>query len=117
MSLLEHRLDNVIYRLGLAPSRSVARQLASHGHFLINGRKTTIPSYELKVGDVISIRPQSQKHPLFQELPVILKKYDAPVWLKLDVDKLEGKVVMQPKEFEMSFNVNLVVDYYSKISK
>lgn len=117
LALLEKRLDNVIYRLGLAPSRSVARQLASHGHFLVNGRKTTIPSYELKVGDVISIRPQSQKHPLFQELPVILKKYDAPVWLKLDVDKLEGKVVMQPKEFEMSFNVNLVVDYYSKISK
>jgi|AP45_3_1055517.scaffolds.fasta_scaffold10191_3 small subunit ribosomal protein S4 len=116
LAILEKRLDNVTYRLGLAPSRSVARQLVSHGHFLVNGRKTTIPSYEVKVEDVISIRPQSQKHPLFQELPVILKKYDAPVWLKLDVDKLEGKMVMQPKDFEMPFNVNLVVDYYSKIT-
>lgn len=116
LAILEKRLDNVIYRLGLAPSRSVARQLVSHGHFLVNGRKTTIPSYEVKVGNVISIRPQSQKHPLFQELPVILKKYEAPVWLKLDVDKLEGEMVMQPKDFEMPFNINLVVDYYSKIT-
>jgi small subunit ribosomal protein S4 len=116
-AILEKRLDNVIYRLGFAASRSVARQLVSHGHFLVNGRKTTIRSYEVKVGDVISIRPQSHKHPLFQELPITLKKYETPVWLKLDVDKLEGKVAMQPKDFEMTFNINLVVDYYSKISK
>ena len=116
ITFLEKRLDNVVYRLGFTLSRSVARQMVGHGHFTVNGRKVTIPSYELRVGDVIGIRPQSKNHPLFQELDMVFKKYDPPVWLELDKEKREGKVVSMPKDIEAPFNVNLVVDYYSKIS-
>lgn len=114
MTILEGRLDNVVYRLGFAPSRSVARQLVGHGHILVNGRKATIPSMQVAVDDVISLRPQSSDHPLFRDLADKLKKQDVPVWLKLDVEKKEGKVVSAPKDFEVPFDVNLVVDFYSK---
>lgn len=114
ISILERRLDNVVYRLGFARSRSIGRQLVSHGHFLVNGRKVTTPAYEVKVGDVISIRPQSQNNPLLLELKEELKKYDQPIWLKLDKEKIEGEVASLPKDFEMPFNVSKVVDYYSK---
>lgn len=119
MRFLERRLDNVVYRLGFAPSRSVARQLVGHGHLLVNGRRVTIPSYEVKIGDVVSIRPQSSSHPLFKDLAAILKKRenDVPPWLKVDVEKIEGKIVAPPKDFEVPFNLALVVDYYSKIVK
>lgn len=114
ISLLESRLDNVVYRVGFAASRSVARQLVSHGHIMLNGRKATIPSIQLRKGDVVSIRPQSKEHPVFKDLGEKLKKYDAPVWLSVDADKQEGKVLSAPKDFEIPFDVNLVVDFYSK---
>lgn len=114
IALLERRLDNVVFRLGLAPSRAVGRQLAGHGHFMINGRKVTIPSYQVKIGDVISIRPQSQKHPAFQDLEMTLKKYDPPQWLEMNKDKKEGKVVALPQGVEAVFDVDSVVDYYVK---
>lgn len=116
ISFLERRLDNVVYRIGLAPSRSVGRQLIGHGHIMVNGKKVTIPSYEVKVNNVITIRPQSKDHPLFKDLAERLKQYEPPVWLVLDRDRLEGKVISLPKDFEIPFDVNLVVDYYSKIS-
>lgn len=115
INLLERRLDNVVYRLGIAPSRSVGRQLISHGHMMVNDRKTTVPSYQVKVGDVVSIRPQSKDHPAFKELANTLKQYEPPVWLSLNKESLEGKVESQPKDYEVPFDVNLVVDYYSKI--
>src|SRR3989338_292340 len=114
ISILERRLDNVVYRLGIAPSRSVGRQLVGHGHILVNGRKVTIPSYQVRVGDTITIRPQSNEHPLLKDLGERLEKYEPPVWLALDAAKLEGKVLSAPKDFEISFDVNMVVDYYSK---
>lgn len=114
ISLLERRLDNVVYRLGFAPSRSVGRQLASHGHILVNGRKVTVPSYRVRTGEVITIRPQSKDHPAFKDLPAALKKYEPPMWLAIDADKLGGRVVSDPKDFDVPFDVNLVVDYYSK---
>jgi len=114
ISLLERRLDNVVFRLGFAASRSVARQLVSHGHILINGRKTKIPSQRIKADDVITIRPQSSEHGLLKDLKEKLKQYDAPVWLRMDLEKLEGTVVSLPKDFDISFDVGLVVDYYSK---
>ncbi len=114
LSLLERRLDNVIYRLGMAPSRSVARQLVGHGHFTVNGRKVTIPSFLVKIGDKISIRPQSASHPLFGDLELTLKKYEPPVWLSLDKEKKVGEIKALPKETEISFDINKVVDYYSK---
>jgi len=115
ISFLERRLDNVIYRGGLAPSRFVARQFVSHGHFLVNGRRLTIASYEVKVGDLITIRPQSQNHPSFQEFDLVLKKYEPPVWLSLDKEKHELKVIALPKDLDLPFNANLVIDYYSKM--
>lgn len=114
VSYLERRLDNTVFRLGLAPSRFSARQLVSHGHFMVNSRRVTIPSYELKVGDIISIRPQSVNHPAFKDLAATLKKFDAPIWLDLNREKFEGKVISNPKEFEIPFNINVVIDYYSK---
>ncbi|KKU77205.1 MAG: 30S ribosomal protein S4 [Candidatus Harrisonbacteria bacterium RIFOXYA1_FULL_48_8] len=114
ISILERRLDNVVYRLGIAPSRSVGRQLVGHGHILVNGHKVTIPSYQVRVGDTITIRPQSNEHPLLKDLGERLEKYEPPVWLALDAAKLEGKVLSAPKDFEISFDVNMVVDYYSK---
>jgi small subunit ribosomal protein S4 len=114
MSILERRLDNVVYRLGLAPSRSVARQMVSHGHVIVNGRKTTIPSYQTRINEVIAIRPQSREYVMFKDLPETLKKYEAPVWLSVDAGKLEGKVIALPKDFETAFDVHMVVDYYSK---
>lgn len=114
MNLLERRLDNVVFRLGFAPSRSVGRHLVSHGHILVNGRKTTIPSFQVKVNDVINVRPQSKESVPFKELAANLKKYEPPAWLGLDAEKLEGKMISLPKDFEIPFDVNLVVDYYSK---
>ena len=114
ISLLERRLDNVVYRIGLAPSRSVARQLVGHGHIMVNGKKVTIPSYRVRTGETITIRSQSKDHPGFKDLPENLKKYVPPVWLSVDPDKLEGKVLSEPKDFDNPFDVNLVVDYYSK---
>ena len=104
ISILERRLDNVVYRLGIAPSRSVGRQLVGHGHILVNGHKVTIPSYQVRVGDTITIRPQSNEHPLLKDLGERLEKYEPPVWLALDAAKLEGKVLSAPKDFEIAVN-------------
>lgn len=115
--LLERRLDNVVYRLGIAPSRAIARQLVNHGHIHVGGRKVTIPSYSVKIGEVISIRPESKDHPAFKDLGESIKKYEPPMWLSIDKEKIDGKVVGLPKDLEILFNINKVVDYYSKISK
>lgn len=111
---LERRLDNVIFRLGFSSSRVVARQLISHGHFLVNARKTTIPSFQVKSKDIISIKPSSKNLLIFKDLPNIIKKYEAPDWLAIDKEKLEGTVVSLPKDIEIPFDINLVVDYYSR---
>ena len=112
--ILEKRLDNVVYRLGFAASRSVARQLVGHGHIMVNNRKVTIPSFQVKVGDLIYIRQQSREHPVLKDLTNHLKKYEPPIWLAMDQEKLQGKVLSEPKDLEISFDANLVVDYYSK---
>ena len=114
ISMLERRLDNVVYRLGLAASRSVGRQLVSHGHIFVNNKRVSIPSYQVRVDDVISIRTQSQNHPVFKDLALTIKKIEPPVWLTIDKEKLEGKVISPPKDFDISFDTNMVVDYYSK---
>lgn len=117
MSLLERRLDNVVYRLGFAPSRSVARQLIGHGHMMLNGRRVTIPSILVKQGDVVTIRPQSKEHAAFRTLGETLSKNQTPTWLSVDGEKREGKVSSMPKDLEIPFDIALVVDYYSKIVK
>ncbi len=114
VSSLERRIDNTVFRLGFAPSRTSARQYVSHGHFLINSRKITTPSYLVKVNDIISIRPNSKKCLIFKNLSDIISKRDLPEWLEIDKDKLEGRVKLLPKETEALFDINLVVDYYSR---
>ena len=115
--LLERRLDNALYRLGLAASRSVARQLVNHGHILVNGRRVNISSYLVKLNDKISIRPQSKPNLNFKDLAENIKKYEPPVWLAIDKEKLEGTVKSLPKDFEVPFNIDKVVDFYAKMVK
>ena len=112
--LLESRLDNVVMRLGLVPSRSVARQMVSHGHFLVNGKRVNTPSYQVKPGNVVAIKESSKNMSVFEDIKNKLKNYEMPSWLSLNADTLEGKIESQPKDVNFPFNINLVVDYYSK---
>ncbi len=114
VSTLERRLDNVVFRAGFTPSRSVARQLVGHGHFIINGKRVNIPSYSVKPGDIIKIRPQSKDYIIFKDLAENLKKIESPIWLAVDKEKFEIKIDSLPKDHEIPFDINMVVDYYSK---
>ena len=113
---LENRLDNVVFRLGWACSRNLARQIVSHGHILINGRKLDIPSYQVKKGDIIKIKEKSKKLTLFQELKATLKKYEVPKWFSLDKQKLEGEVKSQPKLEDIGKigEISMIIEYYSR---
>lgn len=116
LKMLEMRLDNVVYSLGWAQSRPQARQLVTHSHILVNGKKVNIPSYEVKVGDVISIKPKSQKSPLFEDMSKTLAKFETPAWLSLDTKKMEGKVINEPQaeDLDKKLNMTLIVEFYSK---
>ena len=113
---LEKRLDNVIFRLGFASSISQARQLVSHGHFLVNGRKVNIPSYQVKKGDKINASPIFQKKTMFQALPSLLKKHQPPSWLKLNIKNLEGEVVDQPSVEGVlpPAEISVIFEFYSR---
>lgn len=111
---LEFRLDNVIYRLGLAPSRRAARQMVSHGHFIVNSHKVTVPSYELKIGDVIKVREGSKTKKIFGDLATKLKDRISPTWLSFDEGKMEGRVTAKPKNIETFLNLNAVLEFYSR---
>jgi small subunit ribosomal protein S4 len=111
---LESRLDNAVYRMGLAASRRAARQMVSHGHFVVGDTKVTIPSYELKVGDVIKIREGSKGKGIFASLAEKMKDYTAPAWVKFDLDKMEGKVLAKPKNEETFLDLNAVLEFYSR---
>jgi len=117
LQALEHRLDRVVNLLGFAGSIRVARQLVSHGHITVNGRKVTIPSFRVKVKDVIGIREESKKLKLFEELREKLKKHNTPEWLTLvSPDEFKGQCVKEfdPEETQLSFDVNLVGEFYSR---
>ena len=114
LSLLERRLDNVCYRLGLGASRAQARQIVNHGHILVNGKKVNIPSYEVRVGDEISVREKSNKSPLFaavKDARVIV-----PKWLEFDSSKLVGKVTVLParEDIDLTIAEHLIIELYSK---
>ena len=113
---LESRLDNVVYRLGFAASRSQAKQMTTHGHFLVNGKKVDVPSCQIKKGDVVSLRPSSKAKPLFANITAILKKSTPPLWLKLDPAKLEGKVIGEPNLEEVSppAEISSIFEFYSR---
>ena len=112
--LLETRLDNTVFRLGFASSRKEARQLVTHGHFLLNGKKASIPSMEVKAGDAIKVKEKSTNSPKFKEIKEM--SITAPSWLAVDVEKLEGKVVAMPTREDIDTPVaeHLIVELYSK---
>ncbi len=114
--LLESRLDNVVYRLGFASSRAQARQLVRHGHLDVNGRKTNIPSYLVKPGDIIAVREISRGNTYFKEVSQVLDDDRIPAWLSLDPTNLTGKVVDLPSrdDIDVSLNEQLIVEYYSR---
>ena len=118
LKLLELRLDNAVYRAGFAVSRRGARQLVSHGHFLLNGRRVDIPSIRLKAGDVIEVRPKSTKSGYFAQInDVVNNSVQGPLsWLKSDSKKLKIEVTGQPKreEAEADINEQLIVEFYSR---
>jgi small subunit ribosomal protein S4 len=116
LQLLERRLDNVVYRLGLATSRPQARQLVRHGHFLVNGKKVDIPSYSVRPGDVVSIRPTSQKNPTIAHAIEEVKGRGIPGWLAFDAGEQAGKVVSVPTREQINLPVQeqLIVELYSK---
>lgn len=112
--LLESRLDNAVYRMGLAHTRSLARQIVSHGHMVVNGKRTTVPSQHIKKGDVITIREGSRGSVLFAELDKKLKNYTSPSWISFDPTSMEGKVVGIPKGSDPVLNFSAVLQFYSR---
>jgi small subunit ribosomal protein S4 len=116
LQLLERRLDNVAYRMGLATSRPQARQLVRHGHLQVNGRKTDVPSYSVRVGDVISVRPNSQKDIALQHALEEVKGRGLPEWLSFDVEKMSGRINVLPTREQINLPVQeqLIVELYSK---
>lgn len=113
---LEMRLDNVVYRLGWATSRAAARQLVNHGHFTVNDRKTDIPSFSVKVGQVIKVKKGSSKNTYFKQATEHLKKADRPSWLDFNDKDLSAKVLHEPKDADLpqNLNVQVIIEYYSK---
>ncbi|MDD5311681.1 MAG: 30S ribosomal protein S4 [Dehalococcoidia bacterium] len=114
--LLERRLDNVIFRLGFADSRSQARQILRHGHFKLNGRKTDIPSCLVKASDVIEWRKESTKSEYYKTLVERIEDKDVPAWLSLDKGNMVGKVLNLPsrEDIRTNFDEKAIVEYYSR---
>ena len=116
LMILERRFDNVVYRLGFADSRDQARQLVVHGHFMLNGRRHTVPSALVKIGDVISVREESRSNGYFRGISEVLEHETVADWLSLDVANLSGTVEALPsgEALEISLDPQLAVEYYSR---
>ena len=116
LSMLERRLDNVVYRLGYASTRREARQLVNHGHFTVNGKRVNIPSYLVKVGDLVSVCEASVSKPRFKKMKEDDAFVAAPKWLDRDKNTLQGKVVAIPTKEDIDFEIaeHLIVELYSK---
>ena len=112
--MLEERLDNVVYRMGLCTTRREARQLVNHRHYMVNGKIVNIPSYQVKPGDVIKVKEKSQSSPKFKEIKDM--EVGVPGWLSVDRDKLEGKVLDHPTrdQIDTPIEEHLIVELYSK---
>lgn len=111
---LEVRLDNIVYRLGLAPSRQASRQMVSHGHFLVNGKRVTVPSYRMKTGDKFAVREGSKKSVLFADLTKKLDKFVNPAWLSFDAGKMQGEVKNRPTKEGAILDFARVLEFYSR---
>jgi small subunit ribosomal protein S4 len=116
INMLEFRLDSVIFRLGFASSRVKARQLVSHGYFLVNGKAMNIPSHQVKKGDVISLKPKKKEKKIIKEIKNLIKKQKASTWLKIEPEKLEGKIIGIPTLEEVSPAVEIpaIFEFYSR---
>lgn len=116
MQQLEQRLDSVVYRMGVAETRKQARQMVSHGHFLVNGRGVNIPSYKVKREDVITLKPQKTERTLYQNAKLRMKKYETPSWLQLDKEKIEAKILGVPsfQEVAPTVEIPLIFEFYSR---
>lgn len=113
---LEMRLDNVVYRLGIAPTRLGARQIVAHGHILVNGSRTNVPSQTVSIGDKITVRDASQKKPIFKDLDEKMKKVVFPSWIAFDVEKKVAEITGKPKfsPADVLFNLGQVIEFYSR---
>lgn len=117
LEMLERRLDNVVFRLGLAPSRQASRQMVSHGHFIVNSRRVYSPGYQVKKGDKVEVRSNSQSNKNFEQTRVVLKKFQPPLWLGLDKDKLSAQVVNVPDAgflADLQADMAKVLEFYSR---
>ena len=116
LSLIERRLDNVVYRLGFAATRREARQLVNHGHYTVNGKRVNIPSYLVGNGDVIAVCEKSVSNTRFKMLKEADAFVAAPKWLERDKNTLQGKVIAMPTKEDIDFEIaeNLIVELYSK---
>ena len=117
LSILESRLDNAIYRMGWADSRNHARLLVQHGHFAVNGRRTNIPSFLVRPGDVITVRDGSRNRKYFKEMRAYMEERPpAPEWLSVDMDAMQGTVARAPerRDVDIPLNEQLIVEYYSR---
>jgi small subunit ribosomal protein S4 len=116
LRILEMRLDNIVFRLGFADSRAQARQLVSHGHLTVDGRKLDIPSYETNQGQVIGVNAGSRELEYFKALAEVLRRREVPGWLSLDVAGMSGRILSAPSRSEIDANLQeqLIVEYYSR---
>lgn len=116
LQMLERRLDNVVYRLNFAESRAQGRQLVTHGHFVVNGRRTDIPSMLVEPGDLIQVREGSLKRAYFKQLKDVAETRSAPLWLERDLNTLSATVKQNPTRGDIDANLNeqLIVEFYSR---
>lgn len=114
---LERRLDNVVYRSGFVHSRAFARQVVSHGHIYVNGRRMNIPSYQVRKGDKITIRPESMTNSIFANVNENTKDYNPPAWIKFNEKKLEAEVGELPEKIEDAsvLNFGAIIQFYSRV--
>lgn len=114
LRLLEQRLDNVVYRMGIGSSRPQSRQIVNHGHITVNGKMVDIPSYQVKVGDVIGIKENKRDNALFKELRGA--KIQSPKWVEFNTESLEGKIIAKPErdDIDLTINEQLIIELFSK---
>jgi small subunit ribosomal protein S4 len=116
LRLLERRLDNVVYRLGFAQSRNQARQLVRHGHFIVNGKRVSIPSYLIRSGDEIAVQEKSKEMPVIVEIAEAAAQKTPPSWLEVDLEKMQGHVLGLParEDIDVPIQEHLIVELYSR---
>ena len=116
MTILESRLDNVVFRLGFARTRKEARQTVSHGHITVNGKRVDSPSYRVRPGDVVAVAPKAKELLVIQSALVSNERVSVPAWLEVDIEKLQGNVLSLPNRDQIDLDINeqLIVELYSK---